>query len=338
MRFPQGPFQWIFSVATMNTYKNQWSGQQKQDPALSVEQKTKSVTLSQKKIYILPTKEGLFFLLTVILAIMVAINYQNSLIFSIAFLLLSLFIVGIFHTYRNLEGLTLTAPDGRSVFLSEDAEFRVTISSKTQRRYEALQLGWDPEFRKEVDLEIEESIVGLFVTTTKRGFLDPGRLLIETRYPLGLFRAWSRVDLDVSCIVYPKPISAPHIPLSATTSDDGETSLTEGSEDFYGLREYQKGDSLKHVDWKSYARSDRLFTKQFESSVDQTLWLEWDSLQGLETEDRLSRLCFWVIQYSTTDAAYGLRLPDVEISPSKGSIHRQKLLVALALFDRSIIK
>lgn len=322
----------------MNSQQNQWSDNRKQNLLLNADRfetrsTRKPVTLSQKKIYILPTKEGFFFLLTIVVMIMVSINYQNSLISSVAFLLLSLFIVGIFHTYRNLEGLTLTAVDGRSVFLSEDAQFTVTISTHTRRRYEALQLGWDPEFRKEVDLEVEESAVSLFVTTTKRGLLDPGRLLIETRYPLGLFRAWSRIDLGVTGIVYPKPVPARHVPLSVTTSDEGESSQMEGSDDFYGLREYQRGDSLRRVDWKSYAKSDRLFTKQFESNIDKTLWLEWDDLEGLGREERLSRLCYWVILYSATEVIYGLRLPGVEILPAKGMAHRQQLLTALALFD-----
>ena len=68
-----------------------------------------SVTLDQRKIFILPTRQGLYFALLVCAMVVAGINYQNSLIFALAFLLASLFMVGMLHTHRNLSGLTLVA-------------------------------------------------------------------------------------------------------------------------------------------------------------------------------------------------------------------------------------
>lgn len=292
-----------------------------------------SVTLEQKRIFILPAREGWYFILVVLLMLLAGINYQNSLILAVAFLLLSVFIVGILHTYRNLSGLTLRAGGASPAFAGEDAGFKVLISRTPDREHEALHLGWDPLLLKELDVTgVDGTSVSLFVPTRRRGLLNPGRLLIQTYFPLGLCRAWSWVDLDMSTLVYPKPVAAGDVPLSVRPSEEGELVEREGADDFYGLRDYQQGDPLHHVDWKSYARSDHLMIKQFAAYVERSVWLDWNYFNGMDTESRLSRLCYWVIRYSASSDEYGLRLPGLEIQPSRGDHHRQKLLRALALF------
>lgn len=109
----------------------------------------------------------------------------------------------------------------------------------------------------------------------------------------------------------------------------------EGAEDFYGLRQYQSSDPPRHVAWKSFARTDELLTKQYASFADRRVWLDWDLLSGLETEARLSRLCYWVLQLAATSNEYGLRLPGQEIPPGRGEQHRDAVLKALALFEVS---
>ena len=293
-----------------------------------------AITLHQGNIFILPTREGLYFALLTVFMVMAGINYQNSLVYALAFLLASLFMVSIFHTYRNLAGLTLLAGPVKPAFAGEDAEFVVILNRLGARAHEALLLGWHTEMLQGADLLTEEEVrVRLFVETQKRGTLNPGRMLIQTFYPVGLFRAWSWVDLDVSTVVYPRPIPAGPVGSTPSTNDDGDVLVSDGIEDFYGLREYQEADSPKHIAWKSYARTDELLTKQYAAYADRRVWLTWDSLPGLDREARLSRLCYWCLQLSKTNDEYGLRIPGVEIEPGRGQVHRDKILKELALFE-----
>ncbi len=291
-----------------------------------------SITLDQRSIFILPTRQGLVFAVLIFAMVLAGVNYQNSLVYALAFLLASLFMVSIFHTYRSLAGLTLLAGTTQPAFAGEDAEFVVVLSRLGERTHEALLLGWGDLLQGADLIEDEEVQVRLFVETRKRGVMNPGRMLIETSYPVGLFRSWSQVDLDMTSIVYPNPIPAGPVPGAPSTSDDGEQLISDGVEDFYGLREYQRGDPPRHIAWKSYARSEELLTKQFAAYADRRVWLEWDMLSGMDTETRLSRLCYWVLQLSQSNDEYGLRLPGVEIEPSRGDGHRDKVLRALALF------
>src|SRR5699024_2538312 len=63
------------------------------------------VRLNHRRIFIMPTRAGMGLLLLLLIMLIGAINYQNSLIYAVVFLLGSLFWVGLHHTYRNLAGL-----------------------------------------------------------------------------------------------------------------------------------------------------------------------------------------------------------------------------------------
>jgi len=294
-----------------------------------------SITLNQRKIFILPTRQGLVFALLVCAMVMAGINYQNSLVFALAFLLASLFMVAMLHTYRNLSGLTLVAGSTRPAFTGEEAEFTIVLKRLGDRTYESLQLGWNPKLMANANLVTEEEArVRLFVKAKRRGRYNPGRFLLQTLYPLGLFRAWSWIDLDMHTIVYPRPIAGGEIPsTTATSQEEGELILRDGAEDFYGLREYQPGDAIRHIAWRAYARSETLMTKQFAAYADRRVWLEWDHFPGMDRESRLSRLCYWVLQLNSRNDEYGLRLPGLEIQPGRGEAHRDTVLKALALFE-----
>ena len=293
-----------------------------------------SIELHQGNIFILPTREGMYFVVLVALMVLAGINFQNSLIFLLAFLLFAVFMVGMLHTFRNLSGLTLQAGTARPAFAGEDAEFDVILSRHGERVYEGIHIGWDRALMAGVDLvEDEEFRARIFVPAKRRGRFDPGRVLIETQFPLGLFRAWSWVDLKMSTVMYPRPVYAGELPDSVSSNDDGEMLKRDGVDDFYGLRDYQAGDPIRHIAWKSFARSDELQLKEFAAFVDRRVWLDWDMLPGLDRENRLSRLCYWVLQLAGSNDEYGLRLPGVEIEPDRGAAHRDRLLTELALFE-----
>lgn len=292
------------------------------------------VTLTQKNIFILPTREGLYFVVLILFMMLAGINYQNSLIFALAFLLTSLFMVSILHTFRNLSGLTLQGHRGSPVFAGEDCDFVVTLSRDGKRIYEGVVIGWHRDMKQGIDL-IDDSIVRqrVYAPAKRRGLFNPGRILVETFYPVGLFRAWSWVDLDLSTVVYPKPIAAGALPEHESTADEGELVRRDGVDDFFGIRDYQQGDGIRHIAWKTFARTGELQVKEFAAHVDRQVWLEWDALPGLDREARLSRLAWWTLQLAKTNDEFGLRLPGIEVAQGRGPEHQDKVLTALALFE-----
>ncbi len=66
--------------------------------------------------------------------------------------------------------------------------------------YQAIAVGWHVKSLMLVDVEQQgEQLLELSLLGKQRGWQYAPRLRIETRFPLGLFVAWSQVDLAQSC-------------------------------------------------------------------------------------------------------------------------------------------
>ena len=290
------------------------------------------LTLSQDSIFIFPTLTGFVFGGLVLLLIVGAINYQNSLVYGVAFLLGSLFLVTILYTFRNLSGLTLELVSASTGFVGEDVEFQVRVSRPKGKGREGIQLGWlgvAPQWAEVYDSEA--CMVRLFVRASRRGWFYPGRLLVETHYPLGLLRAWTWVDLGARALIYPQPLFMDSPEQVARRAEEGELMDPEGSDDFSDMRRYRRGDPVRHIMWRVYARSDQLLVKEYASYLDPRLMLDFDRVAG-GVEERLSRLTGMVLNAARAQREFGLVLPGQTIKPGVGEQHRDGALRALALY------
>jgi uncharacterized protein (DUF58 family) len=296
-----------------------------------------SVRLNQRRIFILPSRVGAAYGLALLLMLLVGINYQNSLAYGLTFLLMAVFVVAILHTYRNLAGLVLKAGGGGAVFVGEQARFRVRLESR-EREHQAVALGWPPAELLARDVPRQgQAELELSLPAQRRGWLRPGRLRVESRFPLGLLVAWSWVDLDQAVLVYPRPLEG-ELPLAAglgaEDEEEGMRARGQGADDFQGLRDYQPGDSKRRLDWKAYSRGQGLLVREFAILGGRDLWLDFEQLDG-DAELRLSLLCHWVLQLSERQQPFGLQLPGQVIAPDSGEGHRDACLRALALFGES---
>jgi uncharacterized protein (DUF58 family) len=293
------------------------------------------VVLVQRRIFILPTGSGVLFAFVLLLMLTGSINYTLSLGFILTFLLASLGISAILHTFRNLAGLRITAARTPPVFAGDTAHFRVCLHNPTRAERYSLTLRRDRRESMPVDVPAQSSIIAAAaVPAPRRGLQRPGRLTLFTRFPVGLFRAWSYIDLDTYCVVYPRPAAA-GLPLPPITAGRGDGSgLAQGRDDFAGLRQYHLGDSPRHIAWKAAARGQGLLTKQFAGPASAELWLTLDAAPGhLDLEARLSQLTRWVLDAHDSGLAYGLELPGSVVPMATGEGHRDRCLEALALFE-----
>lgn len=288
------------------------------------------VSLTHRCVYILPTRQGLFFALVLVLLLIASINYAIGLGFAFTFLLGGLGLVSMLHTYRNLAGLVLRPGKTEPVFAGQSALLCLRAESTSPRFALVLQVEDGQE--TVTDIPAGGGDILLPVHAARRGVLRPDKLQLATAFPLGLFRAWSWAAPELSCLVYPAPEEG-NVPLpSGAGESGGGSSLRRGQDDFGGLREYHPGDSPRHIAWKAVARGERLLTKEFAGEAGRLLWLDWHDLAPLDTEARLSRLTRWVLDADGTGLAYGLRLPGQEFGPAQGDAHRRNCLAALALF------
>ncbi len=295
----------------------------------------RSVTLNQKRIFIFPSRVGVFFGLCLLLMLLTAINYQNNMSYALTFLLTTLFIVAVLHTYANLSGLTIQGVRAQPGFPGQQAVFELLLERRRQRAHYALYLRWPSSSEALVNLIEEDSVrVQLHAPLGARGWYSPGRLLIESRYPLGLLRCWTWIDLDLEALVYPSAVPSTELQGMDSAQPDGSAAMVPGNDDFHGFRPYRPGDSLRQLHWKGLARGQAIQTKQYIAYADRSVWLDWDMFPGVGTEQRLSHLCYWALEFERNREEYGLRLPGVLIEPDSGEKHRGQILKALALYGR----
>ena len=293
---------------------------------------TPPVTLVQRRIFILPTKQGYFFATIVLLLLVFSINYALSLGFMLTFLLGSMAGVAMLHTWRNLAHLRLRPGRCDPVFAGETAHFSVTVETPSQTRIAigVRRKGDEPVFANVGAGEF--AVFALPVVAARRGLLRCGRLEVFTRYPVGLFHAWSYVDFDLAVVVYPRPDTGGGTPPAQSRSASEEGIPIPGDEEFNMLRTYRAGDPPKLIAWKALAREQGLLTKEFSAMASSELWLDFDEARAPDVETRLSILCHWVLQAERFGQSYGLRLPHAAIRPARGEQHRTRCLEALALF------
>jgi uncharacterized protein (DUF58 family) len=298
------------------------------------------VELNQRRVYILPTRAGLGFGALLLALLIGSINYTLGLGFGLTFVAAACGVVDMLTTYRNLAHLHLRPGRASAVFAGEEAPFELLLSNRTRLDRFALWVDVDTarEPRHAVDVAAgAASTVTLSATSSRRGWMKAPRVRLSTRFPLGLFNAWSYWQPDSRALVYPFPEQdAPPLPVSGFPSPDGAGSA--GNDDFAGVRSYQPGDPMRQLAWRHIARLDpalggQLVTKQFEGGALDELVLDLEALPPwLDLELKLSRLARWVLEAELRSLPYALRLGQLALDAALGPAHQAACLEALALY------
>ncbi len=300
------------------------------------------VVLTQRRIFIIPSRTGYFFAFVLFLLLIASINYSLSLGYLLTFLLAGMGGVSMLHTFRNLAQLSISPGKVDPVFSGEIAELHLVLHNPSVARF---SVGLKRATIRDAQPSFGDIAPQHGNTTTStnlmlpmavdgRGYIGCGRLEIFSEYPVGLFHAWSYVDFGMTCLVYPKPDpGAGALPISATGNGEGNMPIA-GDEEFQSLRAYRPGDTLRQVAWKALAREQGLLVKEFGTTTSADLWLDYAGLEGLGVEQRLSRLTWWVLEAERAHVPYGLKLPGKSIQPSMGNAHRDECLRSLALYGQ----
>lgn len=290
------------------------------------------VVLTRRRIYILPTRAGYGFGLVLIVMLLGATNYSNSMAFALTFLLGSLGLNAMWQTHRNLLHLEVLIEGVAPVFAGQQARLRVAVVNPGRQARPGIRLRAGDQSPVTVDAPAQGRIeTDLPLAAPLRGLHPVGRLRVDSQFPLGLFEAWSWPAYTTGLLVYPRPADdAPPVPSGGRVGGEGASVRGEGDE-FAGLRKYQAGDAPGQVAWKALARSNQWMTKEFEGQRSEDRWLRWDDLGAFGIEQRLSILCRWVLDAHRDGIPYGLELPGLTLAPEASEAHRHACLKALAL-------
>ena len=289
------------------------------------------IKISRRRIYILPTRFGLMLAFVLVAMMIAGLNYNSNLGLAFAFLMVSVALVTMHHCNRNLLGLQVDVTTEVDAFVGREASFEFVLrnDSNVERRDVEICCMTAAGMRS-VAAKSSES-VPVAVPVPQRGMSRIDQFELRTRYPFGWFHAWTYVQGSLTAYVAPSPHGNRTLP---AVGGVGSVSRSEvrGDEDFAGLRAYEPGVPLKHMAWKVLARGGEAAVQSYTSLASQPEWLEWSSLEGQDTETRLSQLCLWVLESEAAQRVFGLRIPGKEIPPARGAAHRFACLRALAIY------
>jgi len=298
---------------------------------------SKHVTLSHRKIYIVPSKLSLMLLLVITLIVLAGINYENNVFYILAFWLLSLFIWNFILTFFNLAKLEVKAKKTLNVFAGEPAQFEFELS-RSNKSVHGLNIKTNEQTLESIFVD-KKTPKALFISqkTVTRGKMEMHKMTFSTVFPFGFSYGFSYVYLDLPAWIYPKPINA-NVKSSSASGDQKilEDTQIVGSEDFNQLKQYEAGERLGHIHWANYAKTGELKVKEFVDVNSSSMWIDWADFPTLEQESRLSHLCFLMVDAHKNNMNFGLRLPALEIEPvfqlEQKQSHLDQCLLQLAKF------
>lgn len=296
-----------------------------------------TLQLTQRNVYILPTRAGFMLGATLLVLLVASINYQLNLGYLLTFLLAGSAAVGMHVCHGTLRGLTMNLLPPPPQFVGASATLSVVLTNTRRSPRYGIGLAVLDESHADrwtwTDVPaLGSSTVHVAFQPERRGLHRVPPLTAETRFPLGTFRVWTVWRPAAQVMVYPRPEPfPPPLPPGEPRAGGAAVARASDSGEFEGVRAYRRGDPMKLVVWKKAAKSDELVSRDSLQAQRYELWLDLAQAGHLDLEHKLSRLAAWVLQADKLGLDYGLRLAHQQIPPGAGEAHKRRCLEALAL-------
>lgn len=298
--------------------------------------KSDSATLNLRNVYIFFSREGMLFVLLLMITFIAGVNYGNNLVLGLCFYLVSVWLISFHVTFAHVSGLQVRLLEVTMAQAGEPAWVTLQLLSDSRQPRRQLLISFEPSDDKLISKGLsdnlatnqapsatptsvllprlkEEQIIRLAVATHSRGKLELPRLQIKTVYPLGIMRAWSYVYFARSAWVYPKPEDfewqAQYLTANSADLPTGGQ-FTQGQDDFERLDNYVAGESLARVSWGHVARGQGMFIKHFADPVGYEQRLAYEDMPALTHEQKLAQLAHGVLALAQLEVTFQLQLPN----------------------------
>ena len=293
-----------------------------------------TLVLGLRNLYIVPSSFGGLWVLTGGILYLVGINGRSNGPVLLSLLMLALLLLNLFLTHQTLQGLELQGQPCGPSCADEPAPVGLIAHSSTARA--GVRLRWlapagSAQQQLRLQLPASRTAVQVPWQPARRGRQRPGRLLIETTAPMGLFRCWAYWEPPLELAIAPARRPGPVRELQRPERNLGSAALSggQGADQFEELRPLRPEEGLQRVAWKTVARGQGWYGKHFSADQAAALWLA--PAPGLPPERALEHLCARLCSGLEQGERLGLLLPGMaEIAPASGPAHLRSCLEALA--------
>ncbi len=151
---------------------------------------------------------------------------------------------------------------------AEEKKVRSLRLSRPQQRYNPFRIATLENVPLPPMSPHEEVEVRVSVTPLRRGLFRFEGLTLSRTDPFGLFRAFVKIPAPETMLVLPRRYPLPEIALPGEMRfQEGGVALASNvgqSDEFISLREYRRGDPLRRIHWRSWARVGKPIVREFE--------------------------------------------------------------------------
>jgi uncharacterized protein (DUF58 family) len=261
------------------------------------------------------------------------------------------------------KNLTIYREFGGRFAMGAETEVRIQIQNGANRAV-SLQLKdeYPPQMTlsgsREADLRVDARSTATLiygVTPPRRGRFEFGRTVVRFRSWLNLVWCDTQSAEPVTVKVYPNMRRAREAELKAlgarsVVSSHRKTSWRGEGREFESMRDYVRGDELRHISWTATARRGKLTTRQYQIERDQTILIALDAgrlmTARIEQETKLDSAVHATLALFSAAAragdnaglvVFGRRIKSY-LPPSRGRDHIEAALEALYAVEPEMIE
>jgi uncharacterized protein (DUF58 family) len=229
-------------------------------------------------------------------------------------------VLRVYNDQRKNVSFAITIEDRLKGPLGPDAVGRAFILRIGPRSSEDRSYAFEPESRGDIEFD---------------GFR------VSTRFPFGLFVKSRELDLPESAVVYPcvERIFVDSRKTPARANEEESSRASNDGDEIAGLREFEPGDSLIRVHWRSSTRAGRLLVGEREGFAGAEFEVRLripSSTPEQIVEERVSLAASEVVTHLESGSRVGLRSREMCFSPASGFNHRSELLRFLARVEPEV--
>jgi uncharacterized protein (DUF58 family) len=260
-------------------------------------------------------------------------------------------------------GVTVEREFGGRFAVGAETEVRVRVFNNTPRALTLLvkdeyppqmQLTGTRQGRVRAEAQMSTALVyGL--KPPKRGRFEFGQIAVRYLSRFGLVWREARMGQAVAVKVYPNMRRAREAELKALgarslVSAHRKSSWRGEGREFESLRDYVRGDELRHISWSATARRGKLVTRQYQIERDQTILIALDAgrlmTARIEQETKLDSAVHATLALMSAAArggdnagivVFGRRIKTY-LPPKRGGEHMDAALEALHAVEPEMIE
>ncbi|MFC1549522.1 DUF58 domain-containing protein [Nitrospirota bacterium] len=294
-------------------------------------------SISYPQWFMMPTNEGVRFLLATFLLGVASFNTGNNLIYLIFSLMLSIILLSYALVTVNIRGLRLKVKVSGPVYAAEESEIILRVNNNKSIGSYSVRIRLPSEFGSSgyVPYVVGGGSVSVKVKVrpASRGVLGYGSFIIESSFPFIFFRRRCMVQVEGNLIVYPALMD---IELGFSGGYRGQGGFTQRAgegDELLSLRAFREGDSHKSVHWKASAKSAGLLVKEYSETMPKMSMIVIDG-SGPSAPEHFEK----AVSYAASAAILlvergyyvGLIAPGVDLPYGSGRGHMYRLLDQLA--------